>query len=382
MTGAGAAIIVRRVLRCVLGFRIWPAAVMLALAVLVVAFGVRFGSSVALTLALAAPSSEAWLSRLSADPIREDVLIAAGSTTLRADLYRPLRPRGAILMVHGLSPAGRRHPDLARLARLLAREGKLVLVPEFEGLAALRLSGREVEEVRAALIHLGHLSERMAVIGLSFGAGPALIAAADVPHLALAASFGGYADLRDVIGYVTTGVHRFGGRQWTQAQQEYNRWKLLSLLVGFVEDGRERAALDAFARAKLANPGAPTEALEARFGADGRAMLAIALNRREEEVGPLLDRLSPGARAALDRLSPLTAVQRLAAPLVIVHGVGDDSIPFTEALRLAAAARGPTRVALFKTFHHTGPAPLWTSFRDRVIDAWNLLAVADEVLAP
>lgn len=355
---------------------------MLALAVLVAALGIRFGSSLALTLALAAPSSEAWLPRLSADPVREDVLVSAGSTTLRADLYRPLRPHGVILIVHGLSPAGRRHPDLARLARLLARQGELVLVPEFEGLAALRLSGREVEEVRAALIHLGHLSDHVAVIGLSFGAGPALIAAADVPHLALAASFGGYADLRDVIGYVTTGVHGFGGRRWSQAQQEYNRWKLLSLLVGFVEDGRERATLDALARAKLANPGAPTEALEAGLGADGRAMLALALNRREEDVGSLLDRLSPRVRAALDRLSPLTAVRRLAAPLVIVHGVGDDSIPFSEALRLAAAARRPPRVALFRTFHHTGPAPLWTSLRDRAVDAWSLLAIADAVLAP
>jgi dienelactone hydrolase len=363
------------------GHRIWPWAVSLLLGALAVAFGFRFGGDLALTLALAEPRSEAWLPRLSPEPVREDVLIDAGSTTLRADLYRPSRPRGAILMVHGLSPAGRRHPDLARLARLLARGGKLVLVPEFEGLAALRLSGREVEEVRAALIHLGHLSDRMGVIGLSFGAGPALIAAADVPGLRLVASFGGYADLRDVIAYVTTGVHHFGGRRWTQAQQEYNRWKLLSLLVGFVEDERERAALDAVARAKLADPGAPTQALEAALGADGRAMLAIALNRREEEVGPLLDRLSPGAREALDRLSPLAAVQRLTAPLVIVHGVGDDSIPFSEALRLAAAARAPARVALFSTFHHTGPAPLWTSLRDRAVDAWSLLAIADEVLS-
>jgi dienelactone hydrolase len=353
----------------------------LVLTALATALGARFGGLVALTLALAEPRSERWLPRLGAEPAREDVLIATGQGTLRADLYRPPAATGALLLVHGLSPAGRRHPELSRLARLLARRGKLVLVPEFEGLAGLRLSGREVEEVRTALLYLGGRAEHVGVVGLSFGAGPALVAAADLPRLALAASFGGYADLRHVIAYVTTGVHTFGGRRWVQAQQEYNRWKLLSLLVGFIEDERERAALDALAQAKLADPGAPADGLEAALGEDGRAMLAIAVNHREAEVGPLLERLSPRAREALDRLSPLPAVERLTAPLVIAHGLGDDSIPWSEALRLAAAARQPPRLALFNTFHHTGPAPFWTSLRDRAVDAWNLLAVADEVLA-
>ena len=87
-----------------------------------------------------------------------------------------------MLLVHGLSPGGRQHPELVRLARALARRGQLVLVPHFDGLAAFRLSGREVDEVRAALAHLHALSQHPAgIAGFSFGAGPALIAAADGP---------------------------------------------------------------------------------------------------------------------------------------------------------------------------------------------------------
>src|SRR5207247_10343405 len=89
--------------------------------------------------------------------------IEAGGRRLVADLYRPSAQRGALLLVHGLSRAGRRHPDLVRLARLLARQHRLVLVPHFVGLAAYRLSGREVGEVRAGLRSLGAQSPTNAV---------------------------------------------------------------------------------------------------------------------------------------------------------------------------------------------------------------------------
>jgi len=70
---------------------------------------------------------------------------------MQADLYRPTTPRAALLLVHGLSRAGRRHAELVRLARLLARHGQLVLVPQLEGLVAFRLDGTEIDEIRDAL---------------------------------------------------------------------------------------------------------------------------------------------------------------------------------------------------------------------------------------
>src|SRR5262249_56640026 len=127
------------------------------------------------------PRRGAWLPRLGAPPVREEVLIAAGPTTLHADLYRPPQTNGALLLVHGLSPAGRRHAELVRLARLLAREGKLVLVPEFEGLTKLRLSGREVEEVRIAVNYLTGRGDRGGGVGVGFGGGAAPLAAAHAP---------------------------------------------------------------------------------------------------------------------------------------------------------------------------------------------------------
>jgi len=39
-------------------------------------------------------------------------------------------------------------------------------------------------------------------------------------------------------------------------------------------------------------------------------------------------------------------------------------------------------VALFETFHHTGPEPVWSSAPARARDAWRLVRVLDDLLGP
>jgi len=359
---------------------------LLALGTIVLALGLiaRFGPALAFSAALAVPRLEGWLTWMSRAPVRESILLPIEGRRLEADLYRPASgtPRRAIVLVHGLSRAGRRHVELMRLAQLLAREGVLVLVPQLDGLATFRLSGDEVEDVRASARYLAGLSHApVAIAGFSFGAGPALLAAADLPGVRVVGSFGGYADLRNVIAYITTGVFTFHGQRYHRRQEEYNRWKLLALLVGFVESAPDRARLTAIADRKLADPSGATEDLERGLGDEGRAVVTLVRNRREESVDVLIERLSPAARTALARLSPLAAVPRLSARLLLAHGADDDSIPFTESLRLAAAAPGRASLAVFRTFHHTGPEPRWRSLGARAADAWNLFRLADELLA-
>ncbi len=301
--------------------------------------------------------------------------------TLAADLYRPPAPRGALLLVHGLSRLGRRQPDLERLAWLLARQGQVVLVPHFEGLAAFRLNGREVADVRAAVQYLRAEAGRVGVAGFSFGAGPALLAVSDVPGLRVVGSFGGYADLGNVIKFVTTGVHAFDGRRHVQSPEEYNRWKMLALLAAFVEDRRDRRLLEALAARRLADPGRLTGSLEAALGAEGRRVWSLVSNRREALVEPLLADLPRGARRALQALSPLPALRHLSGRLLVAHGAADRSIPFTESLRLAAAGPPGSRVVIFRTFDHTGPRTLWRSLADQAVDGWRLLGLVDALLA-
>jgi hypothetical protein len=342
---------------------------------------VRFGPAVTLSLGLTLPATEPALAPFGPAPTREEIVVADGRRPIRADLYRGARPRGALVLVHGLSRAGRRHPELARLARLLARHGELVLVPEVEGLVAFQLSGAEVDQIRCALRYAARLSDAVGIAGFSFGAGPALVAAAGFPGLRLVGSFGGYADLANVITYVTTGVHTFHGRRYAQRQEEYNRWKLLRLLVGFLPSERDRQLLGAIADRKARNPVADGGESDATLGRDARAVLNVVLNRRETAVPALLADLSRDTRDAMARLSSLAAVPSAPGRLLIAHGTADDSIPFTESLRLAEAAGARAQLELFESFHHTGPDPFGGWRRARVEDAWRLVRLADSLLA-
>src|SRR5262245_21483062 len=111
----------------------------------------RFGPAAGLAVSLAAPSATSWLDAFRKAPPRTDIQFAGASGTLQADLYQPSRSRGCLLLVHGLSRLGRRQPDLERLARLLAERGLTVVVPQFDGLAAFHLTGREIDDIRAAI---------------------------------------------------------------------------------------------------------------------------------------------------------------------------------------------------------------------------------------
>jgi pimeloyl-ACP methyl ester carboxylesterase len=351
-----------------------------AIGVALVALALRFGPALVLSLGLALPVTEAWFSPILPDVVREEVVIVSGARQIPADLYRPPNPRAALVIVHGLSRAGRRHPEIVRLARLVGQHGQLVLVPELDGLVQFALSGTEVEDLAAALRHLRAWGYPVGIAGFSFGAGPALLAAAEVPDIRVVGSFGGYADLVNVIAYITTGTHGFAGQRYTQRQEEYNRWKLLALLAGVLERGPDRGTLAAIAERRLANPANDTRELEVRLGPSGHAVLRLTLNRDERAVGALVAALSPATRRMLERMSPLASVPRLRGRLLIAHGKGDDSIPFTESLRLAEAADGRARLAILHGFHHTGPQPIWRSLHEHVGDGWNLVRLADGLL--
>ena len=115
-----------------------------------------------------------------------EVLYRRGAHTLPATLYRPAGrggPRPGWVLLHGLTCRARAHPALDRFARAVAAAGSLVLVPEVPEWRRLRPApARTLPTIPAAIRALASLEgadpDRIGVIGFSFGATQALIAAA------------------------------------------------------------------------------------------------------------------------------------------------------------------------------------------------------------
>lgn len=292
-----------------------------------------------------------------------------------AHLYRPAGPPcGELVLIHGLSRWGHAHPAFQRTGHTLARAGFLVLAPDFPRLRAFHLAESDVAVVVEAVKALAEMtSGPLGILGFSFGAGPALLAAADPEirdRVALVGSFGGYWDLTHVIIFITTGWYEEDG-QWRRAQQqEYNRWKLLAALTPYLAEPEERRRLQRLVELKLADPGADIAREASDLRNEGKTLLALVQNRERERVPQLLGALPPGIKDQLRRLSPANRIGEVRARLLIAHGADDDSIPYTESIRLARAAPALGRLVIFGGLAHVFPAE--GGWGRRLQQAWEV----------
>ena len=255
---------------------------------------------------------------------------SAGGRAIPTDLYTRAsfgRAPGLVL-VHGLARRGKDDPRLREAASLLARDGWAVAVPTVEGLTVLRLRPDDAVAVIAAVRGLEHAGYRpVAILAVSLGAGPALLAAAD-PSVASSVSavlaLGGYASVVELLRYTLTGAYRFDG-------------------IGGRRPVNEPAIAE-FARANA----------ELVDGAGGR----LVDNRDPQALDRLVAELPPGVRQLLAALSPENHLGRLRAPLFLIHGRDDPAVPFTESLRLERAARAagrPARTVIVGSLGHVEP---------------------------
>jgi fermentation-respiration switch protein FrsA (DUF1100 family) len=320
-----------------------------------------------------------WLSRGTAPPTVESLDGPSASGVAGPDLYRPGERHGpwpGLVLVHGLTPDGKRDARLAWTADRLARAGFVVAVPDLSALRAERLRPEDAAIVRDTVVRLGRhpavRREPVAMIAVSVGLGPVALALGE-PALAeqvrVVLALGGYADARELIRYFTTGAYAFGATTGRTSVDPALAWAFLARNLDLVPDPRDRA---------LVASAIPTQPLPADAGPGARAVLALLQNREPARVDSLLGALPPETQGLLDALSPARHLGRTRIRLLFVHGRNDPAIPFTESLRLVAAAPGRARLVLVELIGHVeGQAPAWR----RLADLLQLWSVCYELLA-
>ncbi|MBI3028042.1 MAG: hypothetical protein HYY64_00810 [Candidatus Rokubacteria bacterium] len=273
---------------------------------------------------------------------------------------------------------GKDDPRLAQAARLLARVGFRVAVPTIPGLTRLRLRPEDAEPVVAAIRSLAGEkgSGQVSVLGVSVGAGPALLAAADSrvsDRVGAVLSLGGYASAVELLRYFLTGAYSYGRVSGRVSPRPEAARLFLRENLDLLERAEDRRALDAWLAGP--GPGAP-----AALSPEGMAVLTLVENRDPARVDALVRKLPPGLQDLLARLSPEQVVPRLSARLLLVHGRGDPAVPFTESLRLAAAAapKPGTRLAIVAMLSHVEAGegrPGWGETLSGLWRLWSLFLV-------
>ena len=236
-----------------------------------------------------------------------------------------------LVLVHGYAPGGKDEPRVQWAAALLARAGYDVAVPTIPGLTRGRLRPDDVTPVVATL---AARPAPTVVVAVSVGAGPALLAAADDAvrdRVGVLLSLGGYASAAELLRFFLTGEYAWGDVRGRVRHEP-------AVVRGFLEANAD--LLDVPAREALADPG---------------------------RAGAFLTAPSPAVASLLAALSPERVAPRIRARLVLVHGLDDRAVPYTETLRLAAARPQRTRVILVRLLDHVEaarPATWLSALRD------------------
>lgn len=261
-----------------------------------------------------------------------------------ADIYSPGgTSRGAadrrpgILLYTPASRAGLDNLGVRRTADGFARLGYVVMVPFPYGEQIPHVSPGDIADARASLVQFLRLPgvdpSRRIGAGLSYGSGPLLLAAAEPPLSGRLSRFlvlGGYADLREVLRFATTGAYGYHSqRSSLQGRQEpspYVRQMLGQTLAAWAAPA-DRQLLAAMVEGR-------ESALPRGLSPAGRRTAELVLNRDPHRFDPLYAELPISIRLKLEALTVSPALMGITAPVYILHPRNDRFVPASEALRL------------------------------------------------
>ena len=303
---------------------------------------------------LAAGQATSRLMALAPQPARESVSFITGGEKRAADLYRsPRDARAGIVLVPGVVARGWRDPRVVAMANTLARLDFTVLVPDMPGVRSYQMRANDVREVadtfawlasRPALAPPGHIG----IAGFSYGAGPVLLAALqpdirDQVHFVLAV--GGYYSLENVVTYLTTGYYRVVEPFGKAAEETgrlsphpYSKASFIRSNLDLLERPQDREFFRRYAAYIIDNRIGGDEPVPAHLAPDAQAFYDLLSNPLPAQVPALLDRLPARMRTELEGINPAAHdLSRIRADVILLHGRGDNLIPYTESIALAGA---------------------------------------------
>lgn len=293
-------------------------------------------------------------------PLIERVRYPTTNGTAEGDIYRPSSPgrHPGILVCLGVVPFEVNHPQVPVLGRALARAGFAALLYWSPAMRDLRLDPNDINNIALAyrwLIEQPFVdTRRSGLLGTCVGGSFALMAAAHPlirQQISYVSAYAPYSSLwtfcRDIAS--STVDEQDGRRAWKVDQ--LTRKVFIHSLTAFLQPEEAGYLCRAFLEGEELDD-------ESSLSEDGKAVAALLSASSLAEAESALEHLPGQIRQAFSEISPLTYLEDLRAPLVVLlHDRGDQVIPIGETRRLCAALG--QRAGLYFTemqFSHLDPA--------------------------
>jgi acetyl esterase/lipase len=294
-----------------------------------------------------------------------------------ATVYRPGRGEGpwpAVVAIPGVTRRGRHHPAFVGLGRGLASVGRLVVVPEPDGLPQGELTASTVRDALAVTSAVLGRSDvggrRIALAGASGGATLALrvAAAAEIrSRVSVVLALAPVCDLAEAVRFATTGRRRADGGLVPFETRDFFRLVCARSLVAALPAGGSREELLRGLRS-LPDYGRDPLGKLRRMPAQGldegaAAVRDLLANEAPERFDELLEALPAEARASLDALSAVAGAREVDAAVELVVARSDKYVPLADALAFVAVRPG-TRLTVLESLEHVVPRLAVRDLRD------------------
>ncbi|MCL5946621.1 MAG: hypothetical protein M1298_01160 [Chloroflexi bacterium] len=337
------------------------------------------------------------ISALLGTPRVQTFTVKGAEGAIVSDLYLP--PGGGrhpgIFIVNGLLPQGRKYPPLVEFAKMLARTGYVVLVPDFPDLLREELTPASFTDVRSMLRRFETMPQvrpgDIDYVGFCVGATLGLLALerSPAPPIRALADLAGYASNASMIQLITTNTYTYHGRLYHYKTDPWVVVVVARSLVALLPTASDKTVFQPF----LHDPSpshyvAPNwyRVPKERLSPGGRALLRLLQNRDPSRVAALIAALPAPMPRLLASLSPEIHLSHLHTPVFIVADHSDTYIPNAESLKLRERAPMWIHVSYVSILSHVEPAlqaqsNLWSTITDIAGGIWTLYLQIDNLLA-
>jgi acetyl esterase/lipase len=278
--------------------------------------------------------------------------VARSSTSIGnipTDIYSGSRSHFPLLLVHGVNETGKNSPEVKPFAEALAGSGFRVVVPQFERLTRQNVTPEDIDDVASVF---DSLQSEAAIACVSYGCGPALIAASRPEirdRVRFVLTFGAYFDMTETLQFIITSP---------PSELAYSKWIYMKANLDLVRNEN-----------------------------DEKSMKELFQSRNRDEFNARLEAI-PLLKDRTERLSPSRYIDGIRARLIVVHLGSDPCVPSSESVRMVEAAKAlhiPYSLTILGMYGHT--RPVWPAFGIRsflgfyIPQSWKFISVLDEILS-
>lgn len=282
-----------------------------------------------------------------------ELTLPTSNGPIRARVYTPQHHPNApaLVILHGVHHLGMDEPRLIAFASAIASCGLRVLTPELPEIKDYHISADSIRTIGDSAAWMAMQNPNgeqrpVGVMGLSFSGGLALLAAADPvyrPSIKFVVAIGSQDEMGRVARYYRTGEDaRPGGAPELLPPHEYGA---LVLEYEHVEDFVPPAdipAIHAVLRAHLYEDASAEKAAFAALTGVQHAEAMQLLDTTSALTRGLLLAAESRHVADMAGVSPHNHLGELTTPVYLLHGQGDNIIPASETLWMAAELPGKT----------------------------------------